>query len=137
MAAQTHFKIRKENHIAWLTMSRPEKRNTMGAAFFRELALTGRDFSAEEALNMGLITRICDDHQRLNLIARELADQIAACPPMTVQGTKEVILYNRDHGLDAGLGYVAQKNAAVLPSADLVEAVTAFMEKRKPNFKGK
>jgi enoyl-CoA hydratase len=109
----------------------------IGQGWFNELALTGRDFSAEEALNMGLITHICDDHQALNLTARNLADQIAACPPMTVQGTKEVILYNRDNGVDAGLRYVAQKNAAVLPSEDLVEAVTAFMEKRRPTFKGK
>jgi enoyl-CoA hydratase len=86
---------------------------------------------------MGLVTRLCDDRQALYAAARELAAQIAGCPPLTVQGTKETILYNRDHGLDAGLRYVAQKNAAALPSEDLVEAVAAFMEKRNPVFKGK
>jgi len=109
----------------------------IGQGWFRELALTGRDFTAEEALRMGLVTRICEDRRSLNEAARELAGQIAACPPLTVQGTKEVILYGRDHGVEAGLRYVAQKNAAALPSDDLFEAVTAFMEKRTPDFKGK
>ena len=109
----------------------------IGHGWFRELALTGRDFTAGEALQMGLITRICEDREALYAKARKLADQIAECPPLTVQGTKEVILHSRDHGINAGLQYVAQKNAAALPSEDAVEAVTAFMEKRTPVFKGK
>ena len=109
----------------------------IGHGWFRELALSGRDFTAPEALQMGLVTRICDDLSALYAEAESLASQIAACPPMTVQGTKDVILYSRDNGLEAGLQYVAQKNAAALPSEDLIEAVSAFMEKRKPVFKGK
>jgi enoyl-CoA hydratase len=109
----------------------------IGHGWFRELALTGRDFTAEEALRMGLITRICEDRESLYEEARQLASHIIDCPPMAVQGTKEVILYSRDHGVYPGLHYVAQKNAAALPSEDVVEAVTAFMEKRKPVFKGK
>jgi len=109
----------------------------IGHGWFRELALTGRDFTAEEALQMRLITRICEDREALYGEAEKLALQIAACPPLTVQGAKDVILYSRDHGIEAGLGYVAQKNTAALPSEDVIEAVTAFMEKRPPKFKGK
>ncbi|MBT8368212.1 MAG: crotonase/enoyl-CoA hydratase family protein [Deltaproteobacteria bacterium] len=109
----------------------------IGHGWFRELALTGRDFNADEALQMGLITRICEDCNTLYAEAKKLATRIAECPPLTVQGTKDVILYSRDHGIDSGLNYVAQKNTAALPSEDVVEAVTAFMEKRKPQFKGK
>ncbi len=109
----------------------------IGHGWFRELALTGRDFTAAEALQMNLITRICEDREALYAEAKKLALQIAACPPLTVQGAKDVILYSRDHGIEAGLNYVAQKNTAALPSEDVVEAVTAFMEKRLPKFKGK
>ena len=109
----------------------------IGQGWLRELALTGRDFTAHEALQMGLVTRICDDRPALYEAAKNLADQIAACPPLTVQGTKEVINYSRDKGIHAGLQYVATKNSAALPSEDLFEAVKAFMEKRAPAFKGK
>jgi len=109
----------------------------IGQGWLRELALTGRDFTAQEALRMGLVTGVCEDRPALYKAAKDLADQIAACPPLTVQGTKEVINYSRDNGIDAGLRYVAQKNSAALPSEDLFEAVTAFMEKRAPIFKGR
>jgi enoyl-CoA hydratase/carnithine racemase len=109
----------------------------IGHGWFRELALTGRDFTAQEALQMGFITRICEDLQGLYEEAKGIASRIAACPPLAVQGAKEVILYSRDHGIDAGLHYVAQKNAAALPSEDVMEAISAFMEKRAPVFKGK
>lgn len=108
----------------------------IGQGWFGELALTGRDFTAEEALKMGLITRMCDSRPALMVAARALALEIAALAPLTVQGVKDVMLYNRDHGVHSGLRYVAQKNAASLPSDDLIEAVTAFMEKRSPAFKG-
>jgi enoyl-CoA hydratase len=109
----------------------------IGHGWFRELALTARDFSASEALQMGLVTRICPDRDALYKEARKLALQIVNCPPMAVQGTKEVLLYSRDHGVYSGLQYVAQKNSAILPAEDVLEAVTAFMEKREPVFKGR
>ncbi len=109
----------------------------IGHGWFRELALTGRDFNAQEALQMGFITQISEDRQGLYEVAKEIASQIAACPPLAVQGVKEVILYSRDHGVKSGLHYVAQKNAASLPCEDVMEAIRAFIEKRTPVFKGK
>lgn len=109
----------------------------IGQGWFRDLALTGRDFSAEEALEMGFITRICETRDELVAEARKLAEEIAANSPLTVAGTKEVINYTRDHGMEASLQFVAQKNAVLLHSQDLAEAVRAFLEKRPPEFKGK
>jgi enoyl-CoA hydratase len=109
----------------------------IGQGWFRELALTGRDFSAEEALQMGFVTRLTEDRESLEAEARKLADEIAASSPLAVQGAKEVILYSRDHGIQAGLEFVAQKNSSVLHCDDLMEAVSAFMMKKTPEFKGK
>ena len=109
----------------------------IGQGWLRELALTGRDFTASEAFQMGFITRICENPSTLYEEATRLAAQIAACPPLTVQGTKETIMFSRDNSVEAGLQFVAQKNAAALPSEDLVEAFSAFIEKRAPVFKGK
>ena len=109
----------------------------IGQGWFRELALTGRDFTADEALQMGFVTRVCENREALIEAAGDLAKEIAGLAPLTVQGVKEVINYSRDNGVYSGLTYVAQKNAAALPSEDLMEAVDAFMQKRDPVFHGK
>ncbi len=109
----------------------------VGQGLFRELALTGRDFTAQEAFRIGYINRIYDDRNTLYDGARALAEEIAANPPLAVQGVKEVIHYTRDNGIFPSLDYVAQKNAAAVPNEDMMEAVTAFLEKRPPHFTGK
>ncbi len=109
----------------------------IGEGWFRELALTGRDFTAEEALKMGYITRLCQDHEELIKEARKLAEEIAGLPPIAVQGVKEVMNYSRDNGVRQGLDYVAQRNAYLIPNEDMMEAVAAFLEKRKPQFRGR
>lgn len=109
----------------------------IGQGWFRELALTGRDFTAEEALKMGFITRICEDKDALIKEAETLASHIAGLAPLAVQGTKDTINYSRDNGVYPGLKYVAQKNAVFLLSEDLGEAMAAFLEKREPIYKGK
>lgn len=109
----------------------------IGHGWFRELALTGRDFTAEEALKMGFITHLCEDRDALYAKAAAIGREIAACSPLAVQGVKDVILHSRDRGVYPGLEYVAQKNAALLPSEDMLEAFQAFAQKRAPDFKGK
>lgn len=109
----------------------------IGQGWFRELALTGRDWTAEESLKMGYITRLCENHQALFEETRTLAEEIANLPPLAIQGIKEVANYSRDHGIQQGLEYVAQRNAALVPNDDMIEAVVAFLEKRAPNFRGR
>ncbi len=109
----------------------------IGHGWTRELALTGRDFTAEEALKLGFITHCCEDRETLVWEAKRLAEEIAALPPLAVQGVKDTILQARDNGVYPGLAYVAQKNAALIPNEDMMEAVGAFLEKRRPAFKGR
>jgi len=107
----------------------------IGYGWFNELALTGRNFSADEARKIGFITHMCDGNAALLEKANTIATEIAENSPQTVQNIKEVVQYSRDNGVYAGLAYVSQKNAAILPSDDLQEAMAAFLEKRKPIFK--
>lgn len=109
----------------------------IGGGWFRELALTGRDFTAAEAFRMGFVTRLCENRETLVETAGALARDIAGLAPLTVQGVKETINFSRDNGVYPGLAYVAQKNAAALQSEDLSEAISAFLEKRDAVFQGK
>ena len=109
----------------------------IGHGWFRELALTGRNFNAAEALKLGFVTHVCKDRDSLYEEAGKLAAEIAACSPLAVQGTKDAYIYSRDNGIQAGLAYSAQKNATLLPCEDVMEAFAAFMEKRPPVYKGK
>lgn len=103
----------------------------------RELAFTGRDFDAPEAYELGLLSRVCDGRTSLYNEAEALARQVADNPPLTTQGVKDVINYSRDISVDAGLRYTAQKSATVLLSEDFLEAISAYREKRKAQFRGK
>ena len=109
----------------------------IGQGWTRELALTGRDFNAAQALEIGFLTHVYPDRETLLEEGMKMATEIAGLSPVTVQGVKETLNFSRDFGPSAGLEFVAQKNAAVLPSEDLMEAFKAFMEKRKPVFTGR
>jgi len=106
----------------------------IGHGWFNELVYTGRDFTAAHAEKIGFITHICDNMTKLTAKATEIATEIAENSPLTVQNVKEVIRYSRDNGVYPGMDFVSQKNAALMPSDDLQEAMTAFMERRKPVF---
>jgi len=101
-----------------------------------ELAYTGKDVDADRALRIGLVNDVLPDVDTLHKAAWGLAAEIAANSPLVVQGTKQVPKACEDRTVADGLDYVAAWNAGHLRSHDLVEAMTAFMEKRPPQFKG-
>lgn len=108
----------------------------IGDGHLRELAFTGADIDAERAGRIGLVNDVHPDRDTVLTAARTLAEQIAANPPLAVQGVKDVLDLHRNQQVAAGLRYVSAWNAAFLPSDDLAEAVAAFTERRTPKFTG-
>ena len=108
----------------------------IGDGHTRELALTGKDIDAARAEKIGLISDVYDDQEAALAAARGIAAEIAANPPLVVQGIKDVLDHSRSAAVDDSLRYVAAWNAAFLPSKDLTEAISAVFEKRTPEFTG-
>lgn len=100
----------------------------------RELAYSARVFDADEAKGLGLVLRTFDNYEQLLQQAHRLATTIASKSPLTIRGTKETLLYTRDHKVDDALNQIKMHNAAYLMSTDLMEAMTATMSKREPKF---
>jgi enoyl-CoA hydratase len=102
----------------------------------RELALTGKDIDAARAEKIGLVNEVYDDAAASLAAAHETAAEIAANPPLVVNGVKDVLDQQRIARVSESLRYVAAWNAAFLPSKDLGEGLKATFEKRPPNFTG-
>ena len=108
----------------------------VGKGMAREMAYTTRFVDAERALACGLVNEVHEDHEAVVAAAHRMAAEIAENAPLAVQGSKHVLNYSDEHSTEEGLEYVAQWNASRLHSDDLREAMAAFAEKRKPEFKG-
>ena len=102
----------------------------------RELALTGKDIDAKRAEKIGLVNDVYDDADATLAAARATAAEIAANPPLVVQGIKDVLDEQRTARVAASLRYVAAWNSAFLPSKDLTEGITAMFQKRPAEFIG-
>ena len=107
----------------------------IGDGMVRELAFTGRKFLAEEARTLGLINRVFDTPDALLTGVMLIAADIAAKSPLAIRGTKEMIVYARDHSVPDSLNYIATWNAAMLMSEDLQEAMMAGMQKKAATFR--
>jgi enoyl-CoA hydratase/carnithine racemase len=112
--------------------------DTIGLVRTRELFLTGRNYKAARAEDFGLVNEVVEDEQ-LEDESVELAARIAANAPLSVRGNKQAIeLLNATPVLsdqqEAGL--IALRESS-FSSADLLEGITAFGEKRRPKWTGR
>jgi 2-(1,2-epoxy-1,2-dihydrophenyl)acetyl-CoA isomerase len=105
----------------------------LGAA--QELTLTARMFDAQEALRLGLVSRVVPDEQLLDA-ALELAGTIAALPGPQLRLTKQLFTRNAaDTDIDAVIAREGEALAQAYKTPEFREAVTSFMEKRPPDFR--
>jgi len=108
--------------------------NILNPGIVAELAYTGRKFFGEEAAKIGLVNQTFPTQEDMMNRVMELAKMIAAKSPLVIRGTKEMLLYKRDHSVEESLNYMATWNAAMLMSEDLMEAFQASVQKRAAVF---
>lgn len=107
----------------------------IGPGLARELIYTGRRVGAQEALRIGLVNAVYPPGELLER-ARALAADIARNAPVAVRLSKEAIRRGLDVDLEAGLALEAQAFALAFSTADQREGMSAFLEKRSPEFRG-
>ncbi|MEQ8358932.1 MAG: enoyl-CoA hydratase-related protein [Cytophagales bacterium] len=108
----------------------------IGKAKSMELVLSGRFLSAEEAMSYGLVNKVVPVEMYMEE-AIELATEIANMSPVAVKLAKESVNRAFETHLDEGLHFERKNFYLTFASEDQKEGMQAFIEKRKPDFKGK
>ncbi len=101
-----------------------------------EMILTGKPISAEEAFRVGLVNRVVPAESLMDE-AKKIASEIASKPTISVRAAKEAILRAQDTTLEVGLEFERKAFYMLFATEDGKEGMKAFLEKRKPAFKGK
>lgn len=108
----------------------------VGLARAKEIALTGRFVGAEEALRYGIATEIVPVEQ-LHPRVRELALELAAGAPLAQRFVKEGLDRAFEMSFEDALAFESRAQALLLTSADAMEGMIAFLQKRPPDFEGR
>jgi methylglutaconyl-CoA hydratase len=102
----------------------------------RDLLLTGRIITAEEAHRLGMVNEVVSPEQLLPR-AREIAEQLVENSPASIACTKRLLSDLRGHDLNAQLQLAVKENAAIRSTQDFREGISSFLEKRKAQWSGK
>jgi enoyl-CoA hydratase len=108
----------------------------VGKAKAMEMVLTGAMIGAREAMDAGLVNRVVPVEAFL-AEALSLAREIASKPPLAVRLAKEAVLKSFDTTIEGGLEYERKNFYLLFASEDQKEGMKAFVEKRKPEWKGR
>ena len=109
---------------AFLTLQIGDKRS-------RDLLLTGRLFTSDEALRLGLVNEIVQPEE-LAARTQELAEALKANSPQSISATKRLLAEQNREWLDAAVARALAANAEARATHDFREGVASFLEKRKP-----
>lgn len=108
----------------------------VGISKAKELILTGEIIDAAEAWRIGLVNKVVPQGQALQA-AREMAEKVLAKGPLAVRLAKTVINYGSSTDLETGLLIEKLAQTILFGTEDRMEGINSFLEKRKPNYKGK
>jgi enoyl-CoA hydratase/carnithine racemase len=108
----------------------------VGASKAKELIWTAARIDADESYRIGLCDRLVDEAD-LESEVTALAAEIAAQPPLAVQGAKRAVEASARLPVAEGLVFEAEQQRICLRSDDMREAISAFVEARTPDYKGK
>jgi enoyl-CoA hydratase/carnithine racemase len=108
---------------------------TAGKQIAMELVLTGRRIDAAEAHRIGIVNQVASKGEWLDK-AVELASVVARRPPIAARLGKQAVLAAEETAMTAGLDHERRLYELAMATEDRVEGMTAFIEKRKPEFKG-
>ena len=107
----------------------------VGKARAMEIMLTGNPITAQKALEWGLVNRVVPVEQYLGE-ARKLAAEVAGKAPLAVRMAKDAVGKAQDISLENGLDYESRLFSLLFSTEDQKEGMRAFVEKRKPNWRG-
>lgn len=110
--------------------------HAVGKAVAMDVVLSGRFLSAKEVLSFGLISRVVPKEHWFES-ALQLAKQVASKGPVALRAAKQSVLNANEAPLSSGLIEERQLFYSLFDTDDQVEGMTAFLEKRSPNFTGK
>lgn len=108
----------------------------VGRGWGMEMMLMGEPIDAQRALQIGLITRLVESEDLLPE-ARHMADHLASFAPFVPRTMKAMVHFGMEASLAGALMFEKYAQGALVQTEDKVEGITAFLDKRPPEFKGK